>query len=594
MKKLLSIMLSVLMVVVTISPFAVHASSGTTADGFEYKIVDGEIMISGHNKKTSPDIVIPDIIEGLPVTRIGKHTFDSLASYCTSVTIPKTVTEIEADTFMRCKKLTSLYIESLESWLQIKLKNLYSHPFSASGSGDLYLNGELLNCLEIPENTQTINDYAFYGCSIEELVLSEELIEIGNYAFYKCNMEELILPDGLVSICDYAFYDCPIKSIIMHESVTFFGTEAFGRCTKAWVYYFGDKAAWDAIKDNFDSYALHKYDISGLTDDGIIYQITENKEITILGFCNYGTEIIIPSEIEGFPVVSIGFHAVRLSKSIESLYIPSCIKSIDYSGFSSASSTDIGTIYYDGGPKQLESLYDRYPTLEQQFNVVYNIVPMEGLALLGGNDIVELEKEQFYTPMFEYYPDNTTDSIVLYTESDCVFLYDYDKIYARKPGEAKVIAKADSGVTCEFTVRVIGYTELIIDFLPEKLYYNMRSSLDTSGLQVTAYKNNGESNEVTEYTVSGYNALKKGIQTITVTYEDCIATFDVFVSDAIVGDVNLDGSTSAVDSNYLKRIIVGNMAVEEYTDGYFVCDMNGDGEINAMDSALLKRSIAGV
>ena len=158
---------------------------------------------------------------------------------------------------------------------------------------------------------------------------------------------------------------------------------------------------------------------------------------------------------------------------------------------------------------------------------------------------------------------------------------------------AHVTATAESGVTYEFTVKVLGCEGIAVVSLPYKVNYGLRQSLDLTGLVVEKLYNDGNREETTEYTVSGYNALKKGVQTVTVTYNTFTATFEVFLSDALLGDIDLDGKVTGIDSNYMKRTMAGEMQVEEKTDRYFACDMNGDGAINALDSALLRRTIAG-
>ena len=70
MKKLLSVMLSLLMMV-SVMPVQAYAESDETqpSDGsFTYEIQDSEVTITGWNGEG--DAVIPDTIEGYPVTAI--------------------------------------------------------------------------------------------------------------------------------------------------------------------------------------------------------------------------------------------------------------------------------------------------------------------------------------------------------------------------------------------------------------------------------------------------------------------------------------------------------------------------------------------
>ena len=69
---------------------------------------------------------------------------------------------------------------------------------------------------------------------------------------------------------------------------------------------------------------------------------------------------------------------------------------------------------------------------------------------------------------------------------------------------------------------------------PKKVEYKKGESLDLTGMEVTAYYSDGKEEVLPEgsYTVAGYDANKVGKQTITVTYKDQTATFDVTVKEA--------------------------------------------------------------
>ena len=70
--------------------------------------------------------------------------------------------------------------------------------------------------------------------------------------------------------------------------------------------------------------------------------------------------------------------------------------------------------------------------------------------------------------------------------------------------------------------------------VPEKIEYKQGENLDLTGMEVTAHYSDGKEEVLPEgsYTVSGYDANKVGKQTITVTYKDQTATFDVTVKEA--------------------------------------------------------------
>jgi hypothetical protein len=75
-----------------------------------------------------------------------------------------------------------VYITDLESWCKISFYNESSNPLNASGQ--LFLNGEEVHDLVIPDGIQIVNYSTFYGCkSLTSLKLPKSVISIGEYAF---------------------------------------------------------------------------------------------------------------------------------------------------------------------------------------------------------------------------------------------------------------------------------------------------------------------------------------------------------------------------------------------------------------------------
>ena len=84
----------------------------------------------------------------------------------------------------------------------------------------------------------------------------------------------------------------------------------------------------------------------------------------------------------------------------------------------------------------------------------------------------------------------------------------------------------------EFEVTVVGVRPIGIEIseLPTKLEYIEGEALDLSGLVVKEVYNNGDKVTITDYSVSGFTG-EIGTQTITVTYNDFTASFDVTVRE---------------------------------------------------------------
>ena len=83
--------------------------NAASLEDLTYTTADGEVIITALKKAAAGDLVIPDTIEGNPVTSIGNYAFAQCSSL-TSITIPNSVTNIENDAFYGCTSLTSITI----------------------------------------------------------------------------------------------------------------------------------------------------------------------------------------------------------------------------------------------------------------------------------------------------------------------------------------------------------------------------------------------------------------------------------------------------------------------------------------------------
>lgn len=172
---------------------------------FMYSSFSNPLSYAGHlylNGQEVKDLIIPD-----SVTKIGRSAFDE-CSGLTSVTIPNSVTEIEYHAFRYCSGLTSVHIEDLAAWCKIKFKHKTANPLRYAYH--LYLNGQEVKDLIIPDSVTTIGDYAFNCCyKLTSVTIPDSVTTIGDEAFYYCpNLTSVTIPNSVTEIGDGAFHIC--------------------------------------------------------------------------------------------------------------------------------------------------------------------------------------------------------------------------------------------------------------------------------------------------------------------------------------------------------------------------------------------------
>ena len=195
-----------------------------------YSIKEGTLCISSdafYNCTGLTQVTIPN-----GVTSIGSSAF-SRCTGLTQVTIPNSVTSIGYDAFYVCTGLTAVYIDDLAAWCAISFSgNSYANPLYYAKN--LYLDGELVTDLVIPEGVTSIGSRAFYNCTrLEVITIPESVVSIDYEAFKGCTgLTQVTIPESVVSIGSRAFYNCTgLTSITIPESVTSIGYDAFRNCT---------------------------------------------------------------------------------------------------------------------------------------------------------------------------------------------------------------------------------------------------------------------------------------------------------------------------------------------------------------------------
>ena len=171
-------------------------------------------------------LVIPD-----SVTEIKKYAFYNCKDL-TSVTIPNSVTSIGVSAFEACDNIGKVNIDDIAAWCNVDFETSASNPLIFAKK--LYLDGELVTELVVPDSVTEIKKYAFYNSKdLTSVQIPNSVASIGNNAFYGCsNLTDLTFGNSVASIGDYAFRYCSnLTDLTIPNSVTSIGDYAFSACS---------------------------------------------------------------------------------------------------------------------------------------------------------------------------------------------------------------------------------------------------------------------------------------------------------------------------------------------------------------------------
>ncbi len=224
----------------------------TTVDGLHYRIDGGDATIIQYS--TNRDfwlVIVPDKVEGVPVTRIGERAFDNVSDV-TDIVLPDSIASIGKGAFVSCGQLESIFIPagvtSIEECTFQRCKSLSSVtlPEGLTRIGDAAFDGCCnLPSITIPASVTSIGDWAFIGCSgLASITIPAGVTSIGNGAFYDCSgLTSITIPAGVTSIGESAFANCSsLMSITIPKSVTSIGDSVFKNTPVAIHGYLNSKA----------------------------------------------------------------------------------------------------------------------------------------------------------------------------------------------------------------------------------------------------------------------------------------------------------------------------------------------------------------
>lgn len=291
MKKTLSVLLSLLMVLCTVTALPLSALADTDGD-FTYSVKDGKATITGYTGSDA-ELIIPSELGGKTVIAIGDSAFDANVTL-TKVTIPEGVTAIGDSAFYDCENLIRA---------------------------------------DIPFSLTKIDGWAFKGCKSLKYAFIRGMVEaIAESTFNDCeSLTAVSFPSTLSSIGENAFRNCPnLKELYFASSVDDYSDDV--SIADGNDYLYGAQFA--------------EYALAGSCGDDVYYVFnTENNVLTLKGtgktdnyFFDYpgfyaykdDAEVIIAEE--GITVLDDGiFYGLGKVKTV---LLPSTLTEIGEAAFS--------------------------------------------------------------------------------------------------------------------------------------------------------------------------------------------------------------------------------------------------------------------
>ena len=331
--------------------FAAEDTTGTTSGGFDYRISDGVVTVTGYSgtdRETVTKLSIPETVSGIAVTRIENSAFSGMTAVST-VSIPDTVEFIGLSAF-KDMVITELKlpssIQSIRAGFLDGCENLKtitipkSMPINAieystyMGGGwsstfryssvetfiledgiehvpnYLTLGADAFQEIVIPDSVKTIGAGAFQSnLALTDFTVPEGVTEIQSDAFYDCkNLESIKLPSTLEKIGKYVFRRTAISSIALPDGLKEAQSSIFKECENLKAVTIPasmEKAEWMLCESSVETVTfadgMEKVPNRIAAEDAALTKVILPRSVTELGancFEKTGiTEFTVPKQL---------------------------------------------------------------------------------------------------------------------------------------------------------------------------------------------------------------------------------------------------------------------------------------------------------
>ncbi len=209
-------------------------------------------------------------------------------------------------------------------WLSYNFNKLVVGEGVRNIGVEAFLNATSLETVELSSTIESIGQRAFYGCNNLKGIDFSDVSYIDSMAFYGCMLyTDVKIPETVKEIEDYAFgYYC-------NEELD----DALAKIDGVTIFAKADTVAQKYAEENEISFI----NLSDYTEF-FEYIVLEDDYVFLTAFkdCTYSDEIIIPSEIEGHKVRDLADNLFS-GTDVTSVYVPATVTNINPETFENAS-----------------------------------------------------------------------------------------------------------------------------------------------------------------------------------------------------------------------------------------------------------------
>jgi uncharacterized repeat protein (TIGR02543 family) len=324
-------------------------------EGFDFDPLTATIL--DYDANQGHEVVIPSMIEGVPVEHIGAGAFRS--KQLTSVVIPDTVTSIGAEAF-KWNSLTDLVISEhvvsigTDAFANTTLvgitiegdENRFNVVWERIGF-PMVLKPTAVSHEGIHFDTETGLVFAYDASFGLEVVIPDAIggvlvTGIGDGAFINQGLTGVVIPDGVETIGYRAFAYNQLTHVVIPGSVTQIIYGAFWNNPLTDVTIEGDENRFNYVWIDLGFSRSLKPGV--ITHEGLWFD-PDNQAVFDYD-PSYGEDVVIPSAIGGHDVLGIESGAFG-GHDLSNIVIPETVVWIDSWSFNSMSLTSV-TILGDG------------------------------------------------------------------------------------------------------------------------------------------------------------------------------------------------------------------------------------------------------